>query len=315
MNGVSVACPAKVNLFLRILAREDTGYHQIETLFQAIGLFDRVEVRRRTSRGISLEVCRRESLSGSGNVIGDLGEPEQNTVMKAAQAFFAATGITPAVSMSLSKTIPAGTGLGGGSSDAAGALAALNLLCGRPLGRAGLIELGGRIGSDVPFFCSRVPTALAWGRGDRLLSCPPPPAAHVVVVVPRDRVETAAAYREASAGLDLPAASAMLDRVDSVDWRHLASLQANVFERPVLARLRGLAAVRDTLERRGAVLSGLTGSGSAVFGIFGDEREAVRVAGEVRGGPGLAAVLAVPTLTTIREPARVTGTPERRPAS
>lgn len=315
MTGVSVACPAKVNLFLRILAREDTGYHQIETLFQAIGLFDRVEVRRRTSKGISLEVRRRESVGGGGGVIGDLGEPEQNTVMRAAQAFFATTGITPAVSMSLSKRIPAGTGLGGGSSDAAGTLAALNLLYGNPLGRADLIELGGRIGSDVPFFCARVTTALAWGRGDRLLPCPPPPAAHVVVVVPRDRVKTAAAYREASEGLDLPAASATLDGLDSPDWRHIASLHTNVFERPVFARLRGLAAVRDTLERRGAVLSGLTGSGSAVFGIFGDEGEAVRVAGELRGETRVAAALAVPTLTTIREPAPVTGTPERAPAS
>ena len=315
MTGVSVACPAKVNLFLRILAREDTGYHQIETLFQAIGLFDRVEVRRRTREGISLEVRRSQSVPGSGDIIGDLGEPDQNTVMKAAQAFFATTGITPAISMSLTKTIPAGTGLGGGSSDAAGALAALNLLYGDPLGRADLIGLGGRIGSDVPFFCARVPTALAWGRGDRLLPCPAPPAAHVVVVVPRDRVKTAAAYREASAGLDPPAASAILDGLDSLDWRHIAWLHANVFERPVFARLRGLAAVRDTLERRGAVLSGLTGSGSAVFGIFGDKREAVRVAGEVRGGSGVAAALVVPTLTTIHEPAAVTGTPGRASAS
>ena len=239
MTGVSVACPAKVNLFLRILAREDTGYHQIETFFQAIGLFDRVEVRRQTSKGISLEIRRRESVAGSGDVIGDLGAPEQNTVMKAAQAFFAATGIIPAVSMSLTKTIPAGTGLGGGSSDGAGTLAALNLLYGRPLARTDLIELGGRIGSDIPFFCARIPAALAWGRGDRLLPCPPPPEAQIVVAVPRDRARTAAAYREASAALELPAASAMFDGIDSADWRHFASLQANVFERPLLARLPG----------------------------------------------------------------------------
>ncbi len=315
MTGVSVACPAKVNLFLHILAHEDTGYHQIETRFQAIGLFDRVEVRRQTETGISLEIRRRESVAGSGDVIGDLGEPEQNTVMKAAQAFFAATGITPAVSMSLTKTIPAGTGLGGGSSDGAGTLAALNLLYGRPLARSDLIELGGRIGSDVPFFCARVPAALAWGRGDRLLPCPPPPAAPIVIVVPRDRARTAAAYREASAGLELPAASAMLEGIDSADWRHLAPLQANDFEGPVFARLGGLAAVRDTLERRGAVLSGLTGSGSAVFAIFDCEREALRVAGEVRGGPRIAAVLMVPTLTAIPEPVPVAGALGRAPAS
>ena len=314
MTGVSVACPAKVNLFLRILAREDTGYHQIETLFQAIGLFDRVEVRRRAREGISLEIRRSESVPGSGDVIGDLGEPGQNTVMKAARAFFATAGITPAVSLFLTKTIPAGTGLGGGSSDAAGTLAALNLLHGRPLGRAGLVELGGRIGSDVPFFCARVPTALAWGRGDRLLPCAPPPAAHAVVVVPTERVKTATAYREASAGLELPAAPATLDGMDSVDWRRIASLQANVFEGPVFARLPRLGAVRDTLARHGAAPSGLTGSGSAVFGVFGDERDAVRVAAEIRGGCRVAAVLTVPTLTAICEPAPTAGAPARAPA-
>ena len=150
MTGVSVACPAKVNLFLRILAREDTGYHQIETLFQGVGLFDRVEVRRRARRGISLEVRSDPSASETGSVIGDLGDPEQNTVTRAARAFFTRTGITPSASMVLTKAIPAGTGLGGGSSDAAGALAALNLLHGEPLLREELIETAGLIGADVP---------------------------------------------------------------------------------------------------------------------------------------------------------------------
>lgn len=313
MTGVSAACPAKVNLFLRILAREETGCHQIETLFQAVGLFDRIEVRRRPRPGISLEIRRSESAPGTGDIIGDLGDPEQNTVTKAARVFFETTGITPAVALVLNKTIPAGTGLGGGSSDAAGTLGALNLLHGRPLGSTGLIEAGGRIGADVPFFCVRVPTALAWGRGDRLLACPPPPAAYAVLVISRDRVSTAAAYREASSRLTLPAAAEMLRGLDSRDWGTLGAGQANDFERTVFAKFRRLGIVRDALAGHGAAPARLTGSGSAVFGIFGDEQKAVRAAGKIRGRPGVEAALVMPTLTKVPDPAPITDGADRTP--
>ena len=315
MTGVSVACPAKVNLFLRILAREDTGYHQIETLYQAVGLFDRVDVRRRGRQGILLEVLSDPAARESRNVIGDLGGPEHNTVTRAARAFFSRTGITPAVSLVLAKAIPAGTGLGGGSSDAAGALAALNLLHGEPLSREDLIETGGRIGADVPFFCARVPTALGWGRGDRLLTCAPPPAAHAVLAISRDRVSTAAAYREASARLDLPAPPRLVDGPGVPSWDRIAALQANDFEGAVFHRLPRLREVRDTLLKHGAVVARLTGSGSAVFGIFGDERDADVAAGRLRRIAGIDAALTVPTLTAIPDPVPIPGATDGPPTA
>lgn len=302
MTGVSVACPAKVNLFLRILAREDTGYHQIETLYQAVGLFDRVEVRRRARQGILLEVRTGPSAHESRGVIGDLGDPEHNTAARAARAFFGRTGIGPAVSLVLAKSIPAGTGLGGGSSDAAGTLAALNLLHGEPLSREELIETGGLIGADVPFFCTRVPAALGWGRGDRLLTCAPPPAAYAVLAISRDRVSTAAAYREASARLDLPAPPRLVDGPGVTAWDRVAALQANDFEGAVFHRFPRLRSVRDTLVEHGAVVARLTGSGSAVFGIFGDERDAEAAAGRLRCKPGIDAALTASTLTAIPDP-------------
>ena len=157
MTSVSVACPAKVNLFLRILAREDSGYHQIETLFQAVGLFDRVDVRPSVA-GISISVDRSEPAPGAGDMIGDLGDPDDNTVMKAARAFFAATGMEPAVSLALTKRIPAGTGLGGGSSDAAGTLVALNLLA--ELQRGDSVEMG-EVADD---FDSQIQEFSSWVR-------------------------------------------------------------------------------------------------------------------------------------------------------
>ena len=300
-TAVSVACPAKVNLFLRILAREDSGYHQIETLFQAVGLFDRVDARVGRP-GISLSVDRAAPAPGVGDIIGDLGDPDSNTVVTAARAFLAATGIAPAVSLTLTKRIPAGTGLGGGSSDAAGALIALNRLHGSPLGRQALIETGGRIGADVPFFCAGVAAAAAWGRGDRLLPLPSPPAAHAVLAIPHDRVSTAGAYRDASDGMALPARPALLRGLEAPDWRRLGALQANDFERVVFLRHPRLREVRDVLDDGGAMVARLTGSGSAVFGIFAGEEDAHSAARRVRRNGAVAAALVAPTLTAMPGP-------------
>lgn len=261
---VSVACPAKVNVFLRILAREDSGYHQIETFFLAVGIFDRVTVAP-GGPGIVLD-----ARAGKGDAsLEDLGPAECNTVVRAAHAFFKAIGrASPAATIRLDKAIPSGSGLGGGSSDAAGALAALNAAHGTPLADAELLELGGRIGADVPFFCARSPAALAWGRGDRLLPCPLPPPALVVVASPRQRLRTSDAYREVSATLPLPPAAAALPGPAPSTWSRLASLAHNDFEAAAVRRMPLLARVRATLLESGAVLAGLTGSGSAIFGVF-----------------------------------------------
>ena len=328
MSAWSATCPAKVNLFLRILAREDTGFHQIETLFQAVSLCDRVEARPGRD-GISFEVrrnprrvARRDAsdsdkrsgdVQGSrqvapGDVIGDLGDPEDNTVVKAARVFFAETGIAPAVSLVLTKSIPAGTGLGGGSSDAAGTLAVLNAMHGAPLSAADLIAAGGRIGSDVPFFCSMAATALAWGRGDRLLRCSSPPAAPIVLAIPGERVSTATAYRETSSALELPAPAGLLRGAGPKGWPGFAVLQWNDFERAVFARLPALAEVRAALAAGGASVARLAGSGSAVFGVFGDAEQAHAAADRVRTMDGVAAATVAATLTAMPSPRR-TGDP------
>lgn len=298
MTGWSAVCPAKVNLFLRIVAREDTGYHQIETLFQAVGLCDRVDALP-GERGIVLEVRQDDGGAEPEGFIGELGDREDNTVVRAARAFYAATGLDPAVALILTKSIPAGTGLGGGSSDAAGTLAALNAMHGSPLDPADLVAAGGRIGADAPFFCGSAATALAWGRGDRMLGCPSPAAAPVVIAVPRERVSTAAAYRETAAALRLPAPAGVLGDVGSRSWAELAALQRNDFEGAVFGRLPAVAAVRKAMSAAGATIARMTGSGSAVFGIFADPAAAGLAAERVRAMEGVAAVRVVRTLTEL----------------
>ena len=302
---VATQCPAKVNLFLRVLAREDTGYHQIETLFQAIGLYDGVEAQA-GAPGIALHVVAGETAAGLGDLVSELRERDDNTVMRAARAFFGATRIAPAVSLALTKSIPAGTGLGGASTDAAGTLVALNTLHGRPLEPDQLIEIGGTIGADVPFFCTGSPAALAWGRGDRLLSRPPPPAATLAIVVPRDRISTADAYREVARNLPLPAAPRRLRGLADGTWEGIAALQANDFEPGAFARFPVLAEARTLLEGEGALVARMTGSGSAIFGVFTDPGRARHAARRAETIPGVAASLTAPTLEAMPRAERAT---------
>ena len=296
MTGFSVACPAKVNLFLRILAREDSGYHQIETLFQAVGLYDRVDAHPGGDE-IAFEARPDESEPGLGDITAELGNPGDNTVVKAAQEFYDVTGIEPAVRLVLTKAIPSGTGLGGASSDAAGTLAVLNALHGHPLRRHQIIKLGAWIGSDVPFFCTDTSTALAWGRGDRLLGRPTPPDAHIVLAVPRARTGTAAAYREVSTKLKLPLPPRWLGDIETGDWEGLAALQQNDFELVAFERPELPQAIRDALAAAGALIARLTGSGSALFGVFVDDDRARDAARAVGAMEGVAAAFVVPMLT------------------
>src|SRR6266540_2828378 len=182
-SAVRIAAHAKINLFLRILARDGSGYHQIETAFALLDLADDLEVRRLDS-GVALEV------EGP-----DLGPVADNLAVRAARAVLEATGNKFGVALRLNKRIPVRAGLGGGSSDAAAALHAVNALTGNALPRAELLHFAARLGADVPFFASGAPLTLAWGRGERLLRLPAPPAAPALVAVPAITVATPDAYR------------------------------------------------------------------------------------------------------------------------
>src|SRR5690606_6718842 len=186
MTAVTIhwEAPAKVNLRLVVLAREASGFHQLETIFCAIDLADTITAQR-AEPGIELEV-----------VGARLGEPQENLVWRAASAFFRTSGIAGGARLRLDKRIPVGAGLGGGSSDAASTLHALNALYGRPLGPRSILELAAELGSDVPFFAAGRPFALAWGRGGRLLPFPALPPAPTVVGVPDFSIATVYAYGE-----------------------------------------------------------------------------------------------------------------------
>lgn len=271
---ITLDAPAKVNLRLCVLAREASGFHALETLFCAVSLSDRLEVRQADEPGIGF--------AAEGGV--EMGPPGANLVVRAAERFYAALGREPRVAIRLSKRIPAAAGLGGGSSDAAAALRALNALHGEPLPPDELLRLGGELGSDVPFFLCGSPLAWAWGRGDRLLALPPLPVRPVLIAHPGTALATADAFRRIArargAEHRVPAACCELAALTS--WDGVAALAVNDFEPFADELVPGLAAARAAMAAAGAAVARLSGSGAALFGIFATAERRDRARAELR---------------------------------
>lgn len=252
-----VCAQAKINLSLRILAREETGYHQLETILLRVDLGDTVTVR----------------VGGRGRKLDtrgfDLGAAEQNLAMRAAVAYQSAADWPGGFEIVLEKVIAPGTGLGGGSADAGAVLRGLNAMSPRPFGQETLLTLAAALGADVPFLTMDAPLALAWGRGDRFIALPPPPPRPVVIVVPPFAVRTADAYGWLAAPNAADASTPQaLELAALSSWEALEALAGNDFEPVVGARHPEIAGIVAVLRARGARVAQLTGSGAAVFGIF-----------------------------------------------
>lgn len=255
---LTLECPAKVNLFLRVLAKESTGYHGIETLFCRVALHDTLEVTR-TASGITLEV-----------EAADVGPTEQNLAYRAADAVLAATGRRFGVAMRLVKRIPAGGGLGGGSSDAAAALRAVNQFANGAVPASELLHMANRLGADVPFFLADAPLALAWGHGQRMLRLPPLPMRPMLLLFPGAAVPTGDAYRwvDEVRDADGPRGSVVLDGGVLQSWSDLARLGGNDFEGAVFGRFPQIRAGFEALAGTHPFLCRMSGSGSTLFAVY-----------------------------------------------
>jgi 4-diphosphocytidyl-2-C-methyl-D-erythritol kinase len=276
-DAVTVAAPAKLNLFLRVLARESDGFHSLETLFCLVSLADTVVATRREERVVSIEV------EGA-----DVGPPEQNLASRAAALVLEATGHPFGVHLRLTKRIPVRAGLGGGSSDAAAALHAVNALAGGAVPRHELLQFGARLGSDVPFFVTGAPLALAWGRGERLFRLPPLPAAPALLVTPPVGIDTSEAYRwvDATRVADARRGAVALDLDALSRWGDIGRMAGNDFESPAFERMPGLRAAFEALAGTHPLVCRMSGSGSALFAVYrsaGDRDDARLMLGRKHG--------------------------------
>jgi 4-diphosphocytidyl-2-C-methyl-D-erythritol kinase len=305
---VTLAAPAKVNLWLRIGERRPSGYHDVDTLFCALDLADTVTVAAGPDgAGIRLHVDYAPPLTE----MPDLGPASANLAVRAARAFAEQTGTAPDLDITLLKRIPPGGGLGGGSSNAAAVLRALTLLHPGALAPPALHQLAATLGSDVPFFLGDHPVAHGSGRGTDLTPLAALPARTVLVVLPRFGIATADAYRwlaEERAEGRRGEGRAVLYADEYADehpgpmvkeaglpvytWQTVEAAASNDFESVVFRHHPELRALRDALLRTGARPALLAGSGSTLFGIYEDEAPATAAAALLRQShPGVRAVV------------------------
>ena len=268
---VAREAPAKLNLRLKVLEREESGYHSVETLMLGLALADLVSVEPGPP-GIRLLVGGADSLP----------EGPENLCWRAADLLHRDLELSPAVVIRLEKRIPVSAGLGGGSMDAAAVLIALTELLDRDPGPDRLARLAGDLGSDVPFGLSTREMAIGWERGRRLMPLPPPPARPVLIAQPPFGVRAADAYgwldldREKERKLGGPnpqqrGAVLLPEPAALTDWEVLERLAVNDLEPPVFRRHPELAVLRDALSAAGARIALLCGSGACLAGIFEDE--------------------------------------------
>lgn len=255
--SATVRAQAKINLFLRILAHERSGYHQIETLFCRLSLCDVVRVRA-TGGATSLKVA------GPALPPAGLGPEPENLAWRAAQAYQRVASWPQGFAIEIEKSIPVGAGLGGGSADAGAVLRALNALAPRPLDEPALLAVASSLGADVPFLTQdRVTLALAWGRGDRFLGLDPLASRECLVVVPPFAISTRDAYGWLVESRT-PTAGRAWRIEDLAYWPAVAREAVNTFEPVVFSRFPELG---DFVARcrTAAEVALLSGSGSAVF--------------------------------------------------
>jgi 4-diphosphocytidyl-2-C-methyl-D-erythritol kinase len=273
VREVPILAFAKINLRLEILGKRSDGYHELRTIFQSVSLHDDLRLHASRRPGISLSIRGNAALSK---------EPfQRNLVYRAVDALRHELKIRSGVEIELRKIIPAGRGLGGGSSDAAAALLGYLRLTGRKLPLSRLLEIASSLGADVPFFLFGG-RALGVSRGNEIYPLPDIPKVSVLIVSPRDiHVPTLDAYRwlkARSLTLTKRAADPTLWKFCALCWSAQGSGLSNDFERPVFRRHPRLDQIKRALLQRGAAEASLAGSGSAVFGVFPSPAQARRAA-------------------------------------
>ncbi len=255
MDRVLITAPAKINLYLDVKGKRSDGYHEVVNIMQSISLSDKISIEKSNIEKISIK-CNVE----------DVPKSRKNTAYRAAEIFLEKSGmIFQGLNIYINKEIPIQAGLGGGSADAAAVLCGLNQLFEKNYSLEELCQMGASIGADVPF-CIVGGTQLCRGIGDVMSAAPPLEDCFIVIGKGNDGVSTEEAYAKIdAAGLtENPFPSSYNGTI-----RSLSAVGMNVFEK--VSASASAAEIKELLDQSGSGYSAMTGSGSAVFGLFNDK--------------------------------------------
>jgi len=285
---VKIRAPAKINLYLRVVGRRKDGYHLLDTVLVPISLYDEIEIQR-------LKAARHRTRPSASPIKITCDHPlvpagKKNLVFQAADLIMKTAGVDQPISIHVRKRIPVGAGLGGGSSDAAATLVALNRLFRLGYSMRRLEKLGLSLGADVPFFIRRRP-ARARGIGERLTPLANFPLLWLVILYPGFPVSTAWVYRRSRPKLTKPKVNTSITCFRS-SFAKLREILVNDLEAVAIAKHPRIGMLKERLrcEEADGVL--MSGSGSSVFGIFAARRFAIRAFKRLKQEKGVQAFLA-----------------------
>lgn len=255
---------AKINLGLDVLCRREDGYHDVKMIMQTIQMYDMLEMEKSEKPGIHLTTN-----------LSYIPVNENNLVYKAAKLLMDQYGIEEGITINLNKFIPVAAGMAGGSSDAAATLVGVNKMFQLGFTRQQLMELGVKIGADVPY-CVMRGTALAEGIGEKLTVLPPMPPCYVLIGKPGISVSTKFVYTNLNLGPDThhPDIDGMIQALEKRDLYGITDRMENVLEKVTIPEYPVIETIKNHMKVHGAVNAMMSGSGPTVFGIFDDKEKA-----------------------------------------
>lgn len=270
--------PAKLNLFLKILGKRSDGFHEIETLMQTLDLHDTLRFLSSSSGKVSLQIDHVSPWQAAREV---LPTDQRNLIVRAALLLKERTNCQAGVEILLRKRIPSQAGLGGGSSDAATTLLALNKLWKLELSPSELILMAAELGSDIPFFITRQSMAIGYGRGEQLQAVSGKPISYVLVK-PDSGLSTAEVYSNCTVSLFPHSSKELLNALHGPNLSRVKYHLHNSLQEPAEQLNEDVQTVLSVMQQQDFLATMMSGSGTACFGICRNRREANSVANRLR---------------------------------
>lgn len=287
MNTIILKARGKINLTLDVIGKRPNGYHDLRMIMQTINLYDTIKIKKTKTPGIRIN-----------NNLAWLPKDDRNITYKAAQLFLEEMQIESGIYIDIFKRIPVAAGLAGGSSDAAAVLVGMNKLFETYLSKKKLMEMGLKLGADVPFCIARG-TMLAEGIGEELTPLKTLPFTHILLAKPNISVSTASVYKALKVDeiKTHPKTDEVVDAINKQDMHFVIHNMQNVLEEVTIKMHPEIEKIKKDMLRYGALGSMMSGSGPTVFGIFESKQKAVKAAHYFKETMGLREVHVTSTFT------------------